>query len=92
MDLVDDEGFAALDMTALRKRLKWAPEDEARLILREPPLPGDPVLVNQMLMFDPQRVKDVVFGYRIDPAKGNVIKRHRTDQGHRVSRPAVNCA
>ena len=73
LDLVDDEGFAALDRTALRKRVKWAPEDEARLILREPPLPEDPVLVNQMLAFDPQRIKAVVFGYRIDPAKKQAI-------------------
>jgi len=73
LDLVDDEGFGALDMTALRKRVKWAPEDEARLILREPSLPEDPVLVNQMLAFDPQRIKAVVFGYRTDPAKKQAI-------------------
>lgn len=73
LDLVDDEGFAALDMTALRKRLKWAPENEARLILREPPLPDDPALVSQMLEFDPQRIKAVAFGYGIDPAKKQAI-------------------
>jgi hypothetical protein len=73
LDLVDDEGFAALDMTALRKRSKWAQEGEARLILREPPLQGDPVLVDQMLTFDPQRIKAIAFGYGIDPTKRKAI-------------------
>jgi hypothetical protein len=34
LDLVDDASFAALDMTGLRKRLKWEVEGEARIILR----------------------------------------------------------
>lgn len=73
LDLIGKEEFAALDVTALRKRLKWALEDEARLILREPPLPEDPPLVNQMLPFSPKCINAVVFGYKILPEKMRAI-------------------
>jgi hypothetical protein len=69
LDLADDESFCALDMTALRKRLKWSFEGEARIILQEPALPHDPTLVEQKLLFHPQRIKALVFGYRVDPHK-----------------------
>ncbi|WP_176097178.1 DUF2971 domain-containing protein [Burkholderia cepacia] len=69
LDLSDDESFCALDMTALRKRLKWSYEGEARIILQEPALPYDPTLVEQKLAFDPHRIKAVVFGYRVEPPK-----------------------
>lgn len=69
LDLADDESFCALDMTALRKRLKWSYEDEARIILQEPALPHDPTLVEQKLTFDPSSIKAVFFGYRVEPHK-----------------------
>lgn len=65
LDLVDDNGFASLDMTALRKRKAWQPEGEVRFILREPPLTEDRPLVNQKLRLDPESLQAVMFGYRI---------------------------
>lgn len=69
LDLVDDDGFAALDMTGLRKRKKWEPEGEARFIVSEPALEGDEPLVNQKLPFWPSSIKALIFGYRIEADK-----------------------
>jgi len=73
LDLTDNNGFASLNMTALRKRKKWEPEGEARIILREPPYYDQPPLINQKLNFGLKALRAVMFGYRAADEKKRAL-------------------
>ena len=65
-DITSNEGFDALVATALTKRLKWKNEGEYRLVFGDPPIKGDPPLINQKLRFPRNFLTSIVFGYRVD--------------------------
>lgn len=65
LDITNNEGFDALILTALVKRLQWQRESEYRLVFGDPPIPGDPPLINQRLQFPPNLLTSVIFGQNI---------------------------
>ena len=65
-DITNNEGFDALVATALTKRLKWKDEGEYRLIFGDPPMKGDPPLINQKLHFSRNLLTSIIFGYRVN--------------------------
>lgn len=67
LDITDNDGFSALNMTALVKRMRWAAEGEYRLIVGDPPIPGDPPLEAQKLRFAPKLLTGILFGHRVPP-------------------------
>lgn len=65
LDITNNEGLDALVATVLFKRPKWKSEGEYRLVLGDPPVPGDPPLINQKLRFPPALLTSILFGYRV---------------------------
>lgn len=68
---VTNEEFDVLVATALTKRLKWKDEGEYRLVFDDPPIKGDPPLVNQKLRFPRNILTSIVFGYRVNRESRN---------------------
>lgn len=74
LDITDNEGFTALNMTALVKRKRWANEGEYRLIVGDPPIPGDPPLEAQKLRFAPELLTGILFGHRVPAREREQLK------------------
>jgi len=83
LDITDDESIDSLIQTALVKRTEWAPEREYRLVLSEPPIKGDPPLVQQRLQFGEELLTGLIFGDHVDPDQRESLinqNRFRTSQ------------
>jgi hypothetical protein len=87
IDITNNDGFDALIATALLKRTAWRNEREYRLVFGDPPIAGDPPLVNQKLVFPPLLMTGVIFGYRAPAQKRNTLL-----QGMRQYAPHARCA
>lgn len=64
-DVTNDENYDTLVATVLTKRVKWSEEHEYRLVLGDPPIKGDPPLIDQKLSFPRTYLKSIIFGYRV---------------------------
>jgi hypothetical protein len=82
-DITNNENFDALVATALTKRLKWSEEREYRLVFGDPPIKGDPPLLNQKFRFPSSLLRSIIFGYRVSKEhRGHLVELIKAEAPH----------
>ena len=67
LDLASNEDFDQLKVVALTKNLKWADEEEFRMVLSVPSIDDGPVVMNNKLQLLPNMLTSIYFGFKMDP-------------------------
>ncbi|MGV0953100.1 MAG: DUF2971 domain-containing protein [Fluviibacter sp.] len=70
LDLTGKDDFEHLRITVLAKSLHWKDENEARMILGDPPVDGEqPILVNQYYEFPADRLTGLFIGHKVSSSQ-----------------------
>lgn len=70
LDLTSNDDFEHLRLTVLVKSLRWKDEDEARMILGEPPVDeNQPILANQYYAFPADQLTGLFIGHKVNSSQ-----------------------
>ncbi len=67
LDLASNEDLDQLRVVALTKNIKWAAEEEFRMVLSVPPIVDGPVVMDNKLHLLPNMLTSIYFGFKMDP-------------------------